>query len=78
MQVDGADRCELKMEPKHLNNLQQEKALQLMLNEEVIKKFVKTGIHKTKYELYPDCRAILHIFTNRVQKPQKVQESISA
>ncbi|CAB3240586.1 unnamed protein product [Arctia plantaginis] len=74
--VDGADRCELKIEAKNLPNLQQDDALQMMLNEEAIKKTTKRGIYKTKYELYPDCRAILHIFTNRKEKAVQVKDSL--
>lgn len=76
--VDGADRCELKIEARHLRNLQHERALEMMLNEVAIQKTTKRGIHKTKFELYPDCRAILNIFTNRKEKPAEVKESIRA
>ncbi|XP_075972098.1 leucyl-tRNA synthetase, mitochondrial [Anticarsia gemmatalis] len=76
--VDGADRCELKIEAKNLINVKHDDALQMMINEEAIKKTIRRGIHKTKYEHYPDCRAILHIFTNRKVKSEKEAESIRA
>ncbi|XP_041975522.1 probable leucine--tRNA ligase, mitochondrial [Aricia agestis] len=63
--VDGADRCELKIEASKLPHLTEEKALQAMLQEESVQKTLRHGILRTKYELYPDCRAILHIYTNR-------------
>lgn len=76
--VDGADRCELKVEARDLMNLQEDQALQMMLKEEAIKRSTRRGIHRTKYELYPDCRAILHIFTNRKEKSTQVEHSVQA
>lgn len=70
-QVDGADRCELKIKSIDLLTLDQEKALQLMLEQEAIQKRIRNGILRTKYEWYPYCRAILHITTNRKVKPKK-------
>lgn len=69
--MDGADRCELKIKAIDLITLDQEKALQLMLQQESIQKWIRNGISRTKYEWYPDCRAILHIYTNRKVKPKK-------
>lgn len=66
--VDGADRCELKIKAAELNNLHEERALQVMLNEESVQKWTRRGVLRQKYELYPGCRAILHIFTNKKQK----------
>lgn len=77
-QVDGADRCELKIKARDLNILSHEKALQVMLNEESVKRRLKTDIHKTKFELYPDCRAILHIFPKKKkQKVVQVDEGVA-
>lgn len=45
-----------------------EKALEMVLKEKTVTNRIKNGIYKTKYELYPDCRAILYIFTNRQRK----------
>ncbi|XP_032528867.2 probable leucine--tRNA ligase, mitochondrial [Danaus plexippus] len=69
--VDGADRCDLKIIGHELNNMTEEKALEIMLKEKLVKDRIKTDIIKTKYELYPDCRAILHIFTERSAKVKK-------
>lgn len=71
LQVDGADRCDLKIIGHELNNMTEEKALEIMLKEKLVKDRIKTDIIKTKYELYPDCRAILHIFTERSSKVKK-------
>lgn len=67
-QVDGADRCELKIKASDLLKLTHEEALQIMLNEEPVKQRLKSDIHKTKFELYPHCRAILHIYPKRKVK----------
>ncbi|KAJ0182554.1 hypothetical protein K1T71_001923 [Dendrolimus kikuchii] len=67
--VDGADVCDLKIKASDLVNLNYEHALQLMLDQEVVQRRLTAGILKTNYELYPGCRAILNIFTNRTQKP---------
>ncbi|XP_026731314.1 probable leucine--tRNA ligase, mitochondrial [Trichoplusia ni] len=75
--VDGADRCELKIKARDLSNLSHEKALQIMLNEDSVKKRLKTDIHRTKFELYPDCRAILHIFPKKKQKVAQVDEGVA-
>lgn len=77
VQVDGADRCELKIKARDLSNLSHEKALQIMLNEDSVKKRLKTDIHRTKFELYPDCRAILHIFPKKKQKVVQVDEGVA-
>lgn len=69
--MDGADRCELKIKASDLLTLDKEKALQLMLEQEPVQKRIRNGILRTKYEWYPDCRAILHIYTNRKVKPKK-------
>lgn len=69
-QVDGADRCELKIKAIDLLTLNQEKALQLMLEQKAIQKWIRNGILRTKYEWYPDCRAIMHIYTNIKVKPK--------
>ncbi|KOB65649.1 Leucyl-tRNA synthetase, partial [Operophtera brumata] len=74
--VDGADRCELKIKATDLLTLDHEKALQLMLEQEAIQKRIGNGILRTKYEWYPDCRAILHITTNRKVKPKKPVDEI--
>lgn len=74
--MDGADRCELKIKALDLINLNHEKALELMLNQEAIQKRIKSGILRTNYEWYPDCRAILHIYTNRKVKPVELVEDI--
>ncbi|KAJ8735536.1 hypothetical protein PYW07_007156 [Mythimna separata] len=67
--VDGADRCDLKIKASDLLKLSHEKALQMMLNEESVKKRLKTNeILKTKFELFPYCRAILHIYPKKVKK----------
>ncbi|KAL4712768.1 hypothetical protein ACJJTC_008065 [Scirpophaga incertulas] len=63
--VDGADRCDLKMKAMHLNNLDSSQALNIMIKEESVAKRIKTGILKSKFHLYPGCRAILYIYTNR-------------
>ncbi|XP_049881347.1 probable leucine--tRNA ligase, mitochondrial isoform X2 [Pectinophora gossypiella] len=73
--IDGADRCELKIKASDLENLSEDKALQMMIKEQKVSKRLKTGILKTKYELYPGCRAILHIFTNRPTQP--IQEKLA-
>ncbi|KAM3967920.1 LOW QUALITY PROTEIN: leucyl-tRNA synthetase, mitochondrial [Aphomia sociella] len=72
--VDGADRCDLKIKASELDNLSQEQALQMMLNQEVISNRIKTGIHRTKYESYPGCRAILHIFTKKRDRKGKEED----
>ncbi|KAG7310709.1 hypothetical protein JYU34_003514 [Plutella xylostella] len=59
--VDGADRCELKVKAADLPNMSQEMALEMMLKEAQVSKRITRGILKSKYELYPECRAILHI-----------------
>ncbi|XP_060803565.1 leucine--tRNA ligase, mitochondrial isoform X2 [Amyelois transitella] len=69
--VDGADRCDLKIEASHLKNLSQEDALHLAINEEPVAKRLKSGILRVQYELYPGCRAILSIFTNKNVKKTK-------
>ncbi|XP_026492706.2 leucine--tRNA ligase, mitochondrial [Vanessa tameamea] len=72
--VDGADRCELKIPAVELNEVSSEEALEIMLKEKTIANRVKKGILKTKYELYPNCRAILHIYTNRNLQPKQKKE----
>lgn len=75
LQVDGADRCDLKVESIELENLKEEGALQMVLKEKSVAKWVTTGIARTQYDVYPGCRAILHIITNRhVKKPKLQQE----
>lgn len=74
-QVDGADRCELKIRAIDLLTLNHEKALQLMLEQKAIQKWIRNGVSRTKYEWYPDCRAIMHIFTNIKVKPTKSVEN---
>ncbi|XP_034833133.1 probable leucine--tRNA ligase, mitochondrial isoform X1 [Maniola hyperantus] len=69
--VDGADRCDLKIEATKLKNLDLEQAVHLMVREKTVAERITHGISKTKYELYPDCRAILHIYTNRHKIKQK-------
>ncbi|CAH2102578.1 unnamed protein product [Euphydryas editha] len=76
--VDGADRCELKIAATELNGITSERALEIMLKEKTVVNRVKRGILKTKYELYPNCRAILYIYTNRdLQAKQKKEEKTS-
>lgn len=49
-----------------------------MLKEKAVVNRVKRGILKTKYELYPNSRAILHIYTNRdLQAKHKKEEKLS-
>uniref|UniRef100_A0A2A4JI67 leucine--tRNA ligase n=1 Tax=Heliothis virescens TaxID=7102 RepID=A0A2A4JI67_HELVI len=74
--VDGADRCELKIKASELLNLDHEKALQMMLNEESVQKRLKSDIHKTKFELFPYCRAILHIYPKKQSKQIKAAETV--
>lgn len=74
--MDGADRCELKIKASDLVNLDHERALQIMLNEESVQQRLKSDIHKTKFELYPYCRAILHIFPKKNIKQIKVAETV--
>ncbi|XP_063821308.1 leucine--tRNA ligase, mitochondrial [Ostrinia nubilalis] len=69
--VDGADRCEIKIKSIYLKEINQETALGMMINKEPVAKWIKTNIIRTKFELYPGCRAILHISTNRQQKVKK-------
>ncbi|XP_039757439.1 probable leucine--tRNA ligase, mitochondrial isoform X2 [Pararge aegeria] len=66
--VDGADRCDLKIEANKLNSLDLDRVLQIVIEEKGVAERIKHGILRTKYELYPNCRAILHIFTNRKAK----------
>lgn len=74
-QVDGADRCDLKIKSVDLENLKKEDALDMVLNEKSVAKWVATGIARTQYDVFPGCRAILQIFTNRhVNKPKLQQE----
>ncbi|XP_072943956.1 leucine--tRNA ligase, mitochondrial [Epargyreus clarus] len=76
--VDGTDRCDLKIKAADLSNLKEEEALQMMLDQESVAKRIKSDIINTKYELYPDCRAILHIYTRRKEtKPVEEKESKS-
>ena len=75
-QVDGADRCELKIKASDLSKLSHEKALQMMLNEESVKKRLKNEIHKTKFELFPYCRAILHIYPKKKLKQVEAVETV--
>lgn len=70
-QVDGVDRCDLKITAPVLDCLGQEQAIQIMLEQEKVSNRLKKGIVKTHYELYPGCRAILHIFTDRSVKKKK-------
>lgn len=72
-QVDGADKCDLKVKPAELEKLNSERALKLVISEESVAKRLSPGISRTEFELYPGCRAILHIFTKR--KP-KIQQEI--
>lgn len=72
-QVDGMDKCHIKMTSSELLHLNEEKALQIMLNQESVQKSVKRGILSNRFELYPDCRAILNIFTKKVQKQLEQQ-----
>lgn len=69
--VDGANICDLRIQASELEKLNYEQALQLMLEQKVVQKRLKAGILNTNYELYPGCRAILNIFTNRKQKQAK-------
>lgn len=49
----------------------------MVLKEESVAKWVTTGIARTQYFVYPGCRAILHIYTNRhVNKPKLQQEDV--
>lgn len=48
----------------------------MMLNEESVKRRLKTDVHKTKFELFPNCRAILHIYPKKKVKNVEVDESI--
>ncbi|XP_068626458.1 leucine--tRNA ligase, mitochondrial [Battus philenor] len=73
--VDGADRCDLKVKAEELSNLNQEQALQIMLRQESVAKRIERGIAKINYELYPNCRAILNIYTNRILKKEKIQDN---
>lgn len=63
--MDGADRCDLKIEANLLHKLSHEEVLEMVLKENAVAKRVKRGILKTKYDLYHGCRAIMYIFTNR-------------
>ncbi|CAH4031105.1 probable leucine--tRNA ligase, mitochondrial [Pieris brassicae] len=63
--VDGVHRCELKIPAFELPHLTEQQALEIMSKEEVIAKRLRRGILRTKFELYPDCRAILNIFTKQ-------------
>ena len=45
----------------------------MMLKEKAVTDRIKTDIIRTKYELYPECRAILHIYTNRKLKQKQVE-----
>lgn len=74
LQVDGADRCDLKVKSIELDNLTEEGALHMVLEEKSVAKWVTTGIARTKYLIYPGCRAILHIFTNRHVTKPKLQD----
>ncbi|KPJ16720.1 putative leucyl-tRNA synthetase, mitochondrial [Papilio machaon] len=58
--VDGADRCDLKIRADELSKINQERALQIMLEQEPVAKRIARGIVNTKYELFPNCRAILY------------------
>ncbi|KAJ2947843.1 hypothetical protein O0L34_g9632 [Tuta absoluta] len=70
--VDGSDRCDIKIPAVELANLSEAKALQIMLEQkEVLKRIGGRGILRTKYEIYPGCRATLHIFSNRKQAEKK-------
>ncbi|CAG4964973.1 unnamed protein product [Colias eurytheme] len=75
--VDGAPLCDLKIVASELPNLTEEKAIDMVLRDQGVIKRTKRGIQRFQYELYPDCRAILNIFTNQsVQKPER-DEKIS-
>lgn len=78
LQVDGADRAELKINACDLPHLSHDKALQAMLNEIRVQKLIKSGIARSNYEFYPDCRAILHIYTNRHKKSKDVVKPIES
>lgn len=74
-QVDGVHRCDLKIPALELPYLTEEKAFEMMTKQEAIAKRLKRGVQRTKYELYPDCRAILNIFTKQnIAKPKKQLE----
>lgn len=65
----------MKVEAFKLRSLDSEKALEIMVKEKPVAERLKHGILRTKFELYPDCRAILHIYTNRqAKKKQKLEE----
>lgn len=71
LQVDGADRCDIKVKSIELENLTEGGALHMVLKEKSVAKWVTSGIARTEYFFYPGCRSILHIFTNRhVTKPK--------
>ncbi|XP_053617053.1 leucine--tRNA ligase, mitochondrial [Plodia interpunctella] len=73
--VDGADRCDLKIKAVDLNTLSKEQALKLALSEEPVINRLKSGILRVQYELYPGCRAILKIFSNRNVNKPKLEEN---
>lgn len=74
LQVDGADRCDLKVKSIELENLKEEGALHMALKEKSVATWVTTGIARTQYNVYPGCRAILYIFTNRHVKKSKLPQ----
>ncbi|XP_047525766.1 probable leucine--tRNA ligase, mitochondrial [Pieris napi] len=74
--VDGVHRCDLKIPAYELPRLTEQQALEIMSKEQVIAKRLKRGILKTKFELYPDCRAILNIFTKQNISKQTKQLEI--
>ncbi|CAH2050359.1 unnamed protein product, partial [Iphiclides podalirius] len=71
--VDGADRCDLKIKAEELLHIDEAKALEIMLKQEPVAKRVKREIVRTKYDLFPYCRAILYIYTNRNVNKKKVE-----
>lgn len=64
----------MKIKTKELNLMSAESALQLMIQEKSVANRIRKGIVKTKYELYPGCRAILYIYTNRSKKEAETED----
>lgn len=54
--------------------MSENEAINMMVKQENVAKRLTKGILRTKFELYPGCRAILHIFTKREAKKVKVVE----
>ncbi|CAK1539968.1 unnamed protein product [Leptosia nina] len=77
--VDGAPICDLKILATELPYITKEKALEMVMKEEPVNKRLRRDIKRIKYELYPDCRAILHIFTiQNATKSDKMEQAGSA